>query len=558
MKLFSLLDIQYSRFTESIKKYLSKTLSSSNESFGNNTVFGQLINVLSGVVQNIMLYIEDALTEQNKYTAQRKKSIYGLAALSGYNASYGKASGVQLKMSFVPTNTRYLNIIINNHERLTCTQNGLQYNIILPQESILMSIEKDNSHKYLYAVQGKFETQQFISNGGKFYTKNFKFLGNMDTDYMTVKINNEVWEYCPSIYDMNPDGKQFTYKVSNINGIDLIFGNDVYGRSLKEGDRIEVTYLVHDGELGNMDSLKETYFVFDNDLKDINGEIIDGNSIFNVTFAVKDPITAGTNSESIDQVKQMIGYNSRSLVLASPENYKNLISKFSFCGYNRTWSDRGSMNINSLILKNYKQLLKSNSDYFNLQESDFILTEQQKQSIINHIDKNGYQMAGVNYNIYNPEICKYMMYIYITLKDKTYDKDFISEQIRNLIGEFFGNINSDIFIPKSDIIHLIKSNIDSIDSVNVYFLSEKNETALINRNYVNIIHKYDYNTGTYITKTEDVYLYDGENPNLGLDEHGNILLSDNYSFPVLMGGWSYLNSEKELVSVTDPLIITFK
>ena len=109
----------------------------------------------------------------------------------------------------------------------------------------------------------------------------------------------------------------------------------------------------------------------------------------------------------------MIGYNSRSLVLASPENYKNLISKFSFCGYNRTWSDRGSMNVNSLILKNYKQLLKSNSDYFNLNESDFILTEQQKQSIINHIDKNEYQMAGVNYNIYNPEICKYMMYVYV-------------------------------------------------------------------------------------------------------------------------------------------------
>jgi len=216
------------------------------------------------------------------------------------------------------------------------------------------------------------------------------------------------------------------------------------------------------------------------------------------------------------------------------------------------------MNVNSLILKNYKQLLKSNSDYFNLKESDFILTEQQKQSIINHIDKNGHQMAGVNYNIYNPEICKYMMYIYITLKDKTYDKDFINEQIRNLIGEFFGNINSDIFIPKSDIIHLIKSNIDNIDSVNVYFLSEKNETALINRNYVNIIHKYNYHTGTYDTIRENVYLYEGENPNIGLDEHGNILLNDNYSFPVLMGGWSYLNSEKELVSVTDPLIITFK
>jgi hypothetical protein len=558
MKLFSLLDVQYAQFANSIKNYLSKTLSSTKDVFGNNTVFGQLINVLTGAVQNIMLYIEDALVEQNKYTAQRKKSIYGLAALSGYTPSYGKACGVQLKLSFVPTNTKYFNIIINNHERLTCTQNGLQYNLILPQESILMSIEHDNSSKFLYAVQGKFENQQFVSSGGALYTQNFKFLGNMDTDYMTVKVNNEIWEYCPSLYDMVPDGKQYTYKVSNVNGIDLIFGNDVYGRSLEEGDRIEVSYLVHDGEVGNIDSLKETYFIFDNELKDVTGEVIDGNSVFNVTFAVKDPVTSGTNSESIDQVRQMIGLNSRALVLASPDNYKNLIDKFSFCGYNRTWTDRGSMMVNSLILKNYKQLLKNGQDYFNLSESDFILTDQQKQSIINHIDKNGCQLAGVTYNIYNPEICKYMMYIYVTLKDKSYDKIYINEQIRSLVGDFFGNVNSDIFIPKSDIVHLIKSNVDSVDSVDVYFLSERNETALINRTYVNTTHKYNYNTGTYVTKKENVYLYDGENPNLGLDEHGNISLSDNYSFPVLMGGWSYLNAEEQLVAVTDPLIITFK
>ena len=558
MKLFNLLDVQYSAFADSIKKYLSKALSTTKDVFGNNTVFGQMLNVLTGAVQNIMLYVEDALVEQNKYTAQRKKSIYGLAALSGYNASYGKASGVELKIAFVPTNAKYLNLIINNHLPLTCTQNGLQYNLILPQESILMSVEKDNSAKYVYAVQGKFETQQFVSNGGKLYTKNFKFLGNMDTDYMTVKVNGEPWEYCPSIYDMDPNGKQYTYKISNVSGIDLVFGNDVYGKSLAEGDRIEVTYLTHDGEAGNLNPLLDTYFVFNDNIKDITGESIDGNSVFNITFASKDPISSGTNSESIDQVRHMIGLNSRSLVLATPDNYKNVISKFSFCGYNRTWTDKGSMIVNSLILKNYKQLLKSNGDYFKLSKEDFLLSDNQKQSIINHIDKNGSQLAGMTYNIYNPEICKYMMYVYVTLKSKSYDKLMVSEQIRELVGGFFGEINNDIFIPKSDIVHLIKSNIDVIDSVDVYFLSERNETALINRTYTDTTHKYDYNTGTYITKSEDVYLYDGENPNLGLDEHGNILLSDNYSFPVLMGGWSYLNSEEQLVAVTDPLIITFK
>ena len=92
MKLFSLLDVQYANFANSIKNYLSKTLSATRDMFGNNTVFGQLINVLTGAVQNIMLYIEDAFVEQNKYTAQRKKSIYGLAALSGYTPSFGKAA----------------------------------------------------------------------------------------------------------------------------------------------------------------------------------------------------------------------------------------------------------------------------------------------------------------------------------------------------------------------------------------------------------------------------------------------------------------------------------
>ena len=84
MKLFSLLDAKYSSLVSSIKTYLSKTLSNQGKQYGNNTIFGQLITVLTNVSQNIMLYIEDALMEQNKYTAQRKKSIFGLAALTGY------------------------------------------------------------------------------------------------------------------------------------------------------------------------------------------------------------------------------------------------------------------------------------------------------------------------------------------------------------------------------------------------------------------------------------------------------------------------------------------
>lgn len=561
MRLFSLLDTQYKSFSTKVSNYLSKTLSNNKSQFGSNTIFGQIITVVGNAIQNVMLYIEDALVEQNKYTAQRKKSIYNLAALSGYNPSYGKAASVVIKLSHIPNNTyvkdvvNNTNIIIKDKETLTCTQNGLIYNILLPQEGVVINPEKDSSTKYFTVVQGKFESQRFISTGGQYYTINFKFIGNMDIDYMVVKVNNETWSQAASIYDMSSDGKEYTYKTGINGGVDLIFGNETHGRALKANDIVDITYLIHDGEYGNVNPEIETYFVFNENLTNTAGDTYDGNTLFNVTFAETDPVTSGSNAETLQHVREMIGLNSRSLVLASPENYKMLISKFGFCGYNRTWSDPNSLVVNSLIIKNYAANLENGLDYFKLSEKDFILTDIQKNSIYNYIESTGSQLAPIKYNIFDPELCKYAMYLYITLKTNKYNRDLISNQIRQLIGDFFTNVQSDIFIPKSDIIQLIKNNVDGIDSVDVYMISEKNERAIYKKAYTEDTYYADPITGKYIKKTENIKLYDGENPNLGFDNHGNIYLKSNSQFPVLMGGWKYVNNEGEEVEIVDPLTI---
>lgn len=558
MKLFSLLETQYYNFTSAVKDYLSKTLSNFGSAYGNSTIFGQLINVLSGAVQNVMMYIEDSLTEQNKWTAQRKKSIYGLASQSGYEPSYGHTAGVQLKLSFTTSATQYLDVIINNHEQLTCTQNGLPYNIILPQEAIVLNVEKDPSDKYMYAVEGRFESQTFVSDGGKYWTRNFQFVGNIDVDYLTVTVNDEPWDYRASLYDMSADGKQFTYKVGYTGGIDLIFGNDVHGRALKANDVVKVTYLIHDGESGNLDPHTETYFVFDNNLGDISGGPVDGNTVFTLTFGTIDGITSGSNSEDVESVRNNIGYNSRALVLSSPENYKEYLSKFSFVGYNRSWSEPGSMIVNTLAMKNYKLNLANGLDYFNLTPSDMLLSDVQKESLISSLENSGRQLAGVTYTIIDPEICKYSLSVYLKLKSTKYDQSYIEAQVRSLIGEFFSDVVSDQFIPKSDIEKLILDNVEGVDGVNCYFLSEKNETALQTQRYDINEYKWNPATGKYDVTTQTVYLYPGENPGLGLDAHGNIELSSDHEFPVLMGGWDWLNKNGDEVTVVNPLTIVFE
>jgi hypothetical protein len=562
MKIIDLLQVRYTDLENQVKTYLAKTLKNYSENYGNSTVFGQLINVLGSTVQSVLLYIEDGLAEQNKYSAQRKKSIYSLAQLGGYNPSLGKAASCITKMTIQPNNYNAFSIIIPNKTKLICSYNGLKYNIILPQEAITFSLTDDLSNKFIQVVEGNFETQTFLSTGAQLYTQTVLFNGDIDIDYLEVKINDELWERKDSLYDMDPDGKQYTVKTSLNKGIDILFGNEQNGRALKYGDKITVTYLLHDGELGNIDTNEDVYFSFQDEIRDIAGNSLNANEIFVTKLADTNTVSGGTYSENAAKVKEMIGYNSRALVLADPKNYKVFLNRFSFIGYNRTWSEEGSLIVNSIILRNYKQMLDRGSDYFNLKKSDLFLTEAQKTSVKNCIANSGQQLAGVTYKITDPEVCKYAIYVYLKMKYMQYDKTSVEQAIRDKVGDFFTNLNNDIFIPKSDIISVIKSASDAIDGVDLYILGEKNEKAIIDKQYINKSYTFNPSTGKYDIKEEVVYVEEGENPGIGFDEYGNIYLDNNDQFPVLMGGWKFRSSKQgeqpQYTTISNPLILTFR
>ena len=68
--------------------------------------------------------------------------------------------------------------------------------------------------KFLYAVQGTFETQTLLQLEDNYIPKNVVFPGDMDVEYLEVKINGELWERVESLYDMEPDGKQYVCNIS--------------------------------------------------------------------------------------------------------------------------------------------------------------------------------------------------------------------------------------------------------------------------------------------------------------------------------------------------------
>ena len=556
MQLFKLKNIQFDAILQDIKQFLSKSIGG-NTNIGQSSVFGQLLTVISAVAHNIMAYIEDALVEQNKYTAQRKKSIYGLAAQSGYQPSTGRAAGVWLQIASKPANETGLDVVVFDRARLICTQNGLYYVAVLNSPSITLSSDNATGTQYIYAVQGRMETQRFVSTGGNLYAQNIPYVGYIDTQYLKVYINGELWEQSVSLYDMTPDSKEYYIRFNPVTGLDIVFGNDVHGRPLQQNDVIEVTYLLHDGEGGNLEVDDNTYFIFADTLTDTSGEHVNANGIFRISFATKDSVASGSNSESTAVTKQMIGFNSRALVLADSNNFRNFLSKYSFVGYNRTWSEKGSMVINSMVMQNHKLHMSRGSDYFKLTDQDFLLTPLQKASIKNALERSGQLLAGCTFNMVDIDLAKYALYVYVKLADANINHEYISTQIKQYVGEFMSNTSSDSYIPKSDIIKVIKDNISGIDGINVYIISEDNEKAIMNGEYIDKTYRYNPSTGTYATKETRIKVYPGDNPSLGLDAHGNILVDKDNQFPVFMGGWQWKTEDGSIVT-TEPITIIYE
>lgn len=556
MQLFKLKNIQFDAILQDIKQFLSKSIGG-NTNIGQSSVFGQLLTVISAVAHNIMAYIEDALVEQNKYTAQRKKSIYGLAAQSGYQPSTGRAAGVWLQIASKPANETGLDVVVFDRARLICTQNGLYYVAVLNSPSITLSSDNATGTQYIYAVQGRMETQRFVSTGGNLYAQNIPYVGYIDTQYLKVYINGEIWEQSASLYDMTPDSKEYYIRFNPVTGLDIVFGNDVHGRPLQQNDVIEVTYLLHDGEGGNLEVDDNTYFIFADTLTDTSGEHVNANGIFHISFATKDSVASGSNSESTAVTKQMIGFNSRALVLADSNNFRNFLSKYSFVGYNRTWSEKGSMVINSMVMQNHKLHMSRGSDYFKLTDQDFLLTPLQKVSIKNALERSGQLLAGCTFNMVDIDLAKYALYVYVKLADANISHEYISTQIKQYVGEFMSNTSSDSYIPKSDIIKVIKDNISGIDGINVYIISEDNEKAIMNGEYIDKTYRYNPSTGTYATKETRIKVYPGDNPSLGLDTHGNILVDKDNQFPVFMGGWQWKTEDGSIVT-TEPITIIYE
>lgn len=536
MNLFNLMSTSFSNFDTTVRNYLSKTFNSLGYQYTHNQLFGIIFDGIKGVMQNAMFYIEDALTEQNILLASRKKSIYSLAKISGYEPFYGSAAVGTLIGSLKISNGLSSNttkLYLSNYSRVLNKETGIIYTIFLNSNRYCIDVSAPLVNHEIKIVQGEWTFHQYSCSGESLEKVSIEGSGLFDKDYLEVYVNGELWTPVSCLYDMVSDGKEYILTVGYENTFDILFGNGIYGKIPAQGSTVEVRYISHSGTNGNVSSLDSSNFVFLDKVYDSLGNSYDLNNF--MTLKVNNVISGGTNSDTIEFVRNMVGYNSRSNVLASAENFKLFFKRFSFVSHVNCWSEANSMTVIATCLSSYIDKINSIDEFYNINTNNLLLTNSQKEMILNTLKNSNKSFAGLTVKFLDPIIRKYCVFCYIKT-DSTYSKPMIEENVRSTFARYFMSLpdNCD-FIPKSDLIQLGANCNEDIKSFDIDIISDVGEQTYKNGYYYR--YSVEYINGQYQYIQKKVYYEKDNTP--GLDRFGNISLETKLEIPILHGGFKY-------------------
>jgi len=127
------------------------------------------------------------------------------------------------------------------------------------------------------------------------------------------------------------------------------------------------------------------------------------------------------------------------------------------------------------MLPDTKKKLTSNQDYFSIATDEFFFSQDQKNAILGVLAESGQQMVTTEVKIVDPIVKKFRVDIKLRYFEG-YSKAQLFNEVRSKVSQYFLNITRRDRLPKSDLIALIES-IEGVDSVNLRFVSESEETA---------------------------------------------------------------------------------
>ncbi len=581
MQIIDFIEIQYDKLSDQIKKWLQAKYSKSDIVFSEASPFGQILKVDKELFTHNILYNKNSVNQLAIDYTTDDRIITNLARISGHNPTRPiSATGtINLKLK-TGVDIQYQisggKIKINNRTQIKNKTNNLYYNIIMGSDYAVYNISPDTNIQ-LNVIQGKYETQTFTGQGVKnqSFSVNINGISTIENFNYVVFYNGILCSSKVHLVDMLPYEYSYYSRTGFQGGLDIYFGNGDFGFVPEVGSTIEVRYLLSDGKNGNILNNKVNDFTFIDSIYDGSGDSLQVDSIFDIL--IENDITFGADKENKVFTKNTIPYVSRNFVLSTPDQFIYTLKKLNLFSLINAYNtlDENNINNNYYIdqfitstfgknvtdrdkirenLKNFfpniydniiylylipdvKNYFLSDYNYFTIPFDAFYLDANEKKKVMDYLRMMGTLSITTNVKIVDPIITRYVVNIYVRRFNTDFE-DNIRNKIINLVSDYFININRyDRFI-KADLITKIKENISSVDSVNLDFISKKNEDYHRDKN-LSVVNSSVPNTNNTTLLEPTSVNPDRYDPNktLGLDPVQGDIVAEKNEFAILRGGW---------------------
>lgn len=600
---FDYIEVEYQYLSEQINNWLQTKYKSADILFTAASPHGQIINVQKELFAQYMLYLKNSLSQVDMaQNTTNDKIVKNTAVIAGHNPTRPISASGTLKFILKPgiditSNVHGDAIILNNGSLMKNKTNSKYYVLDLGSDKVTYPLTPNCSF-LVNVLQGKYESQTFTGRGEKnqSVSVNVSSVSKIDNFKFNVYYNGELLKKYDCLYDMTVGEKACYTRTGYNGGIDIFFGTDDFGFIPQLGSSILVQYLITDGTAGDVLNPKTNDFRFIDDVIDKGGYIVDMEELFNCKVYVD--IAFSSDGESVTYTKAIIPYVSRNFVLSTPPQFiyhlkrLNMFSKVNAFNnlsdnnflisdmhvenalvklkqaimngdqtdiinktsnlelmYSKYKNNTNDNKIYLYLIPDIKRYFNSNVNYFNVPLDAFYLDTTEEEKVMSYLKMLGSISVTTKIEIIQPKITRYVMHVYVRRFDDTQEINIVN-QITSTVSDYL--ITNDRFdrIIKSDIVKILK-NIDGIDSVDIYFVSKKNEdyyrtqaalnvTESVKKEVTKIQIPHASTNTTTVTSTPGAILKQSEFKSdlmLGIDPVLGDVIIEKDEYAIVRGGW---------------------
>jgi hypothetical protein len=535
-------EITFSKVKAEIQAYLQSTYNKAGVLFTPASPYGQILSVIENLFQLSILYLKNVIKNVSLLdkTSINERMIKNSAILAGHLPTRAISASGTLKLSLNSTTVIQNDIsggkiTLYNKQTLKNKTNGLYYSVNLGVDKQLYNIN-NSSTIYIQLVQGRWSKTTFTGDGtiSQSFTVTLRGVQEVENFNYEVLVNGTIWETKTAITDLLPNENSCVLRSGIDGGIDILFGNSDFGGIPPLSSTIEVYYISSDGQNGNIFRRTQNDWIFVDSATDGLGNSIDLTKYFNVDIYTD--INFGANAEDILFTKSIVPVSSNNFVVGTVQQFAYQIKKLGVFSHVNAYLKNGVVYI--IAVPNINLFKNSNSSYFNISLSAFMLDNYEKSKIIKYLQSGGNILLSQKLVIDTPVLSLYVINVFIiTYSDSVMDN--VNSEIINALSTYFLSLSSTDAIngriPVSTIISILSA-INDINSVNISFVSKKNEDYHSAAIIADQNRRNQYADPTLLSVSRPSLMY---NPNttLGLDHSlGDILFEPN-EVPVIRGGW---------------------